>query len=49
MEMDGGAFATVTLNNLVAGGQFLQEVLVVGAKGMGRKQCRCPMGCVTFR
>ena len=33
MEMDGGAFATVTLNNLVTGGQFLQEVLVVGSKG----------------
>ena len=33
MEMDHGAFATVTLNNLVTGGQFLQEVLVVGSKG----------------
>lgn len=32
MEMDGGAFATVTLNNLL-NGQFLQELMIVGAKG----------------
>jgi len=32
MELEGGTFVTATLNNLL-GGQFVQEVLVVGPKG----------------